>query len=93
MPKCHVKKGQEVVVIAGDDKGRRGRVIAVFPKKQRVLVEGVAVVKRHMRKSQRHPQGGIVERESPIHISNVMLAEKYDARARKRGVTPEPTRA
>ncbi len=93
MPKCHIKKGQEVVVITGDDKGRRGRVIAVFPKKQRVLVEGIAVVKRHMRKSQRHPQGGIIERESPIHISNVMSVEKYEARLRKRGVTTEPTRA
>ncbi len=84
MAKAHVKKNDEVVVIAGADKGKRGRVIAMFPKRQRVLVEGVRMIKRHMRKSQQHPQGAIIEREGSIHISNVMKAERFDARAAKR---------
>ncbi len=84
MAKAHVKKNDEVVVIAGADKGKRGRVIAMFPKRQRVLVEGVRMIKRHMRKSQQHPQGAIIEREGSIHISNVMTAEWFDARAAKR---------
>jgi large subunit ribosomal protein L24 len=72
--KCHVKKGDEVVVLAGKEKGKRGKIIAVSPKKQRVIVEGVQLIKRHMRKSQEHPQGAIVEREGTIHLSNVMKA-------------------
>ena len=58
-----MKKGDEVVVLAGAEKGKRGRIIAVLAKKQRVIVEGVQMIKRHMRKSQQHPQGAIVERE------------------------------
>jgi large subunit ribosomal protein L24 len=85
MSKLHVKKGDEVVVIAGAEKGKRGKIINVAPGKQRVLVEGVRMIKRHMRKSQEHPQGAIVEREGSIHASNVMKAEVYDARAAKRG--------
>jgi large subunit ribosomal protein L24 len=63
-----VKKGDEVVVLAGKEKGKRGKIIAVSPKKQRVIVEGVQMIKRHMRKSQQHPQGAIVEREGTIHL-------------------------
>jgi large subunit ribosomal protein L24 len=85
MVKFHVKKGDEVVVIAGADKGKRGKVITVIAKKQRVIVEGVCMIKKHMRKSQQHPQGAIVEREGALHISNVMKAETFDARAVKRG--------
>jgi len=84
---AHVKKGEEVVVISGASKGKRGRVIAVLTKKRRVIVEGAAMIKRHMRKSQQHPQGAIVEREGTIHVSNVMKAEVFDARAAKRGAT------
>ena len=72
--KRHVKKGDEVVVLAGKEKGKRGKIIAVFTKKSRVIVEGVQMIKRHTRKSQQHPQGAIVEREGTIHISNVMKA-------------------
>jgi large subunit ribosomal protein L24 len=86
MHSFHVKKNDEVVVIAGADRGKRGRVIAVEGKKQRVIVEGVHMIKKHMRKSQQNPQGAIVEREGTLHISNVMKAEAYDARAAKRGV-------
>ena len=85
MAKFHVKKGDEVVVIAGADKGKRGKVITVIAKKQRVIVEGVCMIKKHMRKSQQHPQGAIVQREGSLHISNVMKAETFDARAVKRG--------
>jgi large subunit ribosomal protein L24 len=85
MHSLHVKKNDEVVVIAGANKGKRGRVIAVEGKTQRVLVEGVRMIKRHMRKSQQYPNGQIVEREGSIHISNVMRADLFDARAAKRG--------
>jgi large subunit ribosomal protein L24 len=76
----HVKKGEEVVVIAGSELGKRGKILTVNVKKQRVLIEGVKMIKRHTRKSQQHPQGAIVEREGTIHISNVMLATKFDER-------------
>ena len=89
MRRFHVKKNDEVVVLAGSEKGKRGRVISVNGKKERVIVEGARMIKRHMRKSQTHPQGAIVEREGSIHISNVMKAADYDARAGKRG-TPAP---
>jgi large subunit ribosomal protein L24 len=75
MNKLHVKKGDEVVVLSGKEKGKQGRIIAVMPKKSRVIVEGLQMIKRHTRKSQQHPQGAIVEREGSIHISNVKKAE------------------
>ena len=86
--KFHVKKGDQVVVIAGAERGKRGKIIAVETKKQRVIVEGVRMMKKHMRKSQDSPQGAIIEREGTIHISNVMTVEKFDARAGKRGTAP-----
>ncbi len=73
-----IVKGDEVLVISGNDRGRTGKVLAVFPKQRRVLVEGVNFIKRHTRPSQQNPQGGIVEREAPIHMSNVL---PYDAKA------------
>jgi large subunit ribosomal protein L24 len=85
MKRFHVKKGEEVVVIAGAHKGKRGKIISILPLKQRVIVEGVAMIKRHTRKSQQHPQGAIVEREGSVHVSNVMNASAYDARAARRG--------
>ena len=87
----HVKKGEEVVVIAGAERGKRGKIISIESKKQRVIVEGVRMIKKHMRKSQDNPQGAIIEREGTIHVSNVMAAEQYDARAAKR--TPAPANA
>lgn len=68
----NIRKEDTVVVINGRYKGRRGRVLRVYPKTERVLVEGVNMAKRHTRPSARNQQGGIVEREQPIHISNVM---------------------
>jgi large subunit ribosomal protein L24 len=91
MQKFHVKKGEEVVVLAGKEKGKRGKIIAVNPKKNRAIVEGLKMIKRHTRKSQQHPQGAIVEREGSIHVSNLMKAEVFDARAAKRGTAaPAP---
>jgi large subunit ribosomal protein L24 len=87
--KFHVKKGDVVVVTSGTQKTKRGKVLAVLPNKQRVIIEGVNLILKHMRKSQDRPKGGIVEQEGTIHISNVMKAEIYDAsRAR-----PKPTAA
>lgn len=88
MQNLHVKKGDEVVVIAGAERGKRGKIIFVQTGKQRVVVEGLAMIKKHMRKSQQHPQGAIVEREGSLHVSNVMLAEKFDTRASRRGAAP-----
>ena len=69
--KAHVKRGDQVVVLSGKSKGKRGKVIAVFPKRQRAIVEGLQMIKRHTKKSQQHPNGAIVEREGSVHISNV----------------------
>lgn len=91
--KLHVKKGDEVVVIAGSEKGKRGKIIAVNPKSQRAIVEGVKMIKRHTRKSQDRPQGAIVEREGTVHISNLMKGDVFDARAAKRGKTTEAANA
>ena len=84
MATFHVKKGDEVVVIAGTEKGKRGKIIEVITGKSRVIVEGIKLIKKHTRKSQQNPQGAIVEREGTIHISNVMKAESFDARAGRR---------
>ena len=73
MPGLKIKKGDKVMVIAGKDRGKSGKILRVFPSRERVLVEGVNIVKRHTRPTQKNPQGGIIEREAPIHISNVML--------------------
>ncbi len=89
MPKSfHVKKGEEVVVIAGTERGKRGKVIEVLRDKERVIVEGVKMIKKHMKKSQTHPNGVILEREGTIHISNVMRADVYDAGTARRGTAP-----
>jgi large subunit ribosomal protein L24 len=74
--KCHVKKGDQVEVISGNFRGSSGRILAVFQGKQRVVVEGVRIIKKHLRKSQDNPSGKIAEREGPIHISNVKLIER-----------------
>ncbi len=74
--KFHVKKGDQVEVISGNFRGSSGKVLEVLPKKQRVLIEGVRIIKKHLRKSQDNPSGKIAEREGPIHISNVKLVER-----------------
>ncbi len=77
-----IKREQEVVVISGAHKGKRGKVLSVSPG-ERVLVEGVNMITKFERKTQENPEGGSVEREAPIHYSNVMSAEKYDAKQKK----------
>jgi len=79
MQKSHVKRGDEVVVISGSHKGKSGKVLEVLPVKQRARIEGVAMMKRHLKKSQEHPQGAIVEREGTVHVSNLMLKTKFEA--------------
>ncbi len=79
----HVKKGDKVKVLTGKDKGKEGKILAVFPKKDRVLVEGVNIAKKHQKPSQDNPQGGILEQEAPIHVSNVLPIDPK---------TGEPTR-
>jgi len=77
--KFHVKKGDQVVVLAGKEKGKSGKIIHVMTDKQRVVVEGLQMIKKHTRKSQQNPNGAIVEREGSIHISNVKKAEAVAA--------------
>ena len=70
-----LKKEDNVIVVAGNFKGRTGKILKVFPKKNRVIIEGVNLRKRHSKPSQQNPQGGIIEKESSIHASNVMLLD------------------
>jgi large subunit ribosomal protein L24 len=81
--KFHVKKGDSVQVISGNHKGASGKVVAVLPKKSQVVVEGVRMVKKHTKKSQENPNGAILEREGPLHISNVKLLEAGAGKAKK----------
>jgi len=78
-----IRKNDNVMVISGNDKGKTGKVLKVFPKNTRVIVEGINLRKRHTKPSQKSPQGGIIEKEAPIHASNVMLLDPK---------TSEPTR-
>lgn len=70
-----IKKGDRVVVLAGKDKGRQGAVLRVLPKEERVVVEGLNMVQRHTRPTQNDPQGGIKNKEAPIHVSNVAIVD------------------
>lgn len=69
---ARLRKGDNVIVVAGKDKGKQGKVARVLSEEDKVVVEGINLIKRHMRPNQRTPQGGILEREAPIHASNVM---------------------
>lgn len=82
-PKLNIKKGDTVQVISGEDKGKEGRVLTVYPKQHRLLIEGVNVVKRHTKPDAQNPQGGINEKEAPVHVSNVQIVDPK---------TGEPTR-
>jgi len=77
----HVKKGDTVVVIAGKDKGKKGKVLTALPKKNRVIVEGVNMLTKHNKPSQMNPQGGIIHQEGSIDVSNVMVYCSKDKRA------------
>jgi len=69
----HVRKNDTVTVVSGNSLGKQGKVLKVFPEKSRLIIEGVNVIKRHSRPSQKNPQGGVVQKEAPIHLSNVMV--------------------
>jgi large subunit ribosomal protein L24 len=88
MPKFHIKRGDQVVAIAGAQKGKSGKVLEVLASSGRARVEGLAMIKRHLKKSQEHPQGTIAEREGSIHVSNLMLQSVYQASTRRKTVKP-----
>lgn len=73
--KCHIKKGDIVMVIAGDDKGQQGKVLEVITNKNRAIVEGVNMVSKHTKPNAKSPNGGIVKKEASIHISNLLLVD------------------
>jgi large subunit ribosomal protein L24 len=85
----HVKKGDKVMVISGKDKGKTGNILASFPKQNRVLVEGVNIVKKHAKPSQINPQGGIISQEAPIHVSNVMPIDPKSGKPTRVGYKEE----
>jgi large subunit ribosomal protein L24 len=72
---AHVRKGDTVMVVAGKERGKRGKVLRVFPDKNRVVIERINMIKKHQRPTQKIRQGGIIEREGAIHLSNVMLVD------------------
>ena len=86
--KFHIKRNDLVVVIAGSHKGKSGKVLEVRAAKNRAVVEGVAMIKRHLKKSQENPQGKIAEREGTIHVSNLMLQARFDSSKRKKSAAP-----
>lgn len=73
MPKVHVRKGDTVLVTTGKEKGKKGKIISIDPEKSRVTIDGINIVKRHTKPTQKMPQGGIIEKPAPVHNSNVML--------------------
>ena len=81
---ANIKKDDNVIVVAGRDKGKKGKVLKVFPKEDRALVQGVNVVKRHQRQTQRE-QGGIVSKEAPIHLSNIAHVDPKSGTATRIG--------
>ncbi|GAC41085.1 50S ribosomal protein L24 [Paenibacillus popilliae] len=87
--KLHVKKDDTVIVITGKDKGKKGRVIAAYPRENRVLVDGVNMVKKHQKPNADNPQGGIIEQEAPIHVSNVMHVDPKSGKATRIGYKVE----
>jgi large subunit ribosomal protein L24 len=84
MQKFHVKRGDQVVVLAGSQKGKSGKVLEILAGKQRARVEGLAMIKKHEKKSEKNPQGAITEREGSIHISNLMLQSNFDASTKRK---------
>lgn len=82
--RTHIHRDDTVVVLAGEDRGKTGKVLRVYPKSGRVLVEGINLVKRAVRKTQDNPRGGIVEREAPVDASNVMRLERQQQREKRR---------
>ena len=88
--KLHVRKGDQVEVISGNHRGSTGKVLEVIARKERVFIEGVRMIKKHMRKSQDNPQGKIEEREGPIHISNVKVLEREQKNGKDKAKAEKP---
>ena len=86
MGKLHLKKNDTVVVLAGEDKGKTGKVLKVLVEKNRALVEGVNMVSKSTKPSAQNPQGGIVKQEAPIHISNLSLVDPKSGKATRVGI-------
>ena len=86
MGKLHIKKNDTVVVLAGEDKGKSGKVLKVLVEKNRALVEGVNMVSKSTKPSAKNPQGGIVKQEAPIHISNLSLIDPKSGKATRVGI-------
>jgi len=93
MQKFHIKRNDPVVVIAGSHKGKEGKVLEILPGNGRARVGGLAMTKHHLKKSEKNPQGSIVEREGSIHISNLMLKTRHEARLARRGASAGPGEA
>ena len=83
--KLHIKKGDTVVVNTGNSKGQKGRVLEVFTKTNRAIVEGVNMMKKHTKPNAESPQGGIIEKEAPVHISNLMVVDPKSGEATRIG--------
>ena len=81
MSKLHIKKGDEVIVLAGEDKGQKGKVLKVLVEKKRALVEGINLASKSTKPSAKYPQGGIIKQEAPIHISNLSLIDPKSGKA------------
>jgi large subunit ribosomal protein L24 len=82
---ARIKKDDTVIVLAGKDKGKQGRVLKVMPGDERVLVQGVNMVKRHTAPSVSHPQGGVISKEAPLHLSNVAVRDPKSGEATRVG--------
>ena len=85
MGKLHIKKGDIVIVNTGVNKGQEGKVLEVFPEKQRAIVEGVNMVSKHTKPNAESPQGGIIKKEAPIHISNLNVKDPSTGKATRIG--------
>lgn len=83
--KLHIKKGDNVVVVAGDYKGTKGKVLAIYPEAQRALVEGVNLIHKHAKPNTANPKGGIIKKEAPVHISNLMVVDPVSGKPTRIG--------
>lgn len=83
--KLHIKKGDTVKVLSGDNKGREGKVLEIITEKDKAVVEGVNLVSKHTKPNAKHPQGGIIKKEAPIHVSNLMLVDPASGKPTKVG--------
>ena len=89
MNKIHIKKNDTVYVLAGEDKGKTGKVLKVLVEKNRAIVEGVNIVSKSAKPSAKHPQGGIIKQEAPIHISNLSLIDPKSGKPTRIGIKRE----